>query len=332
MTTALEPIANVVADLRAGRVVNAIGNIRGAFGLTGGVGQASVFENSLVTAQRPQPVVDATPFYHDLLARRQVDVYGDFPCIVSPWDSAMICYQNEHGNVLVLQTTRRPWSAATWRLTPDVPRGSAWRTHNRVDWDRVKWIQETLVWAGWKSTSAVGVGPTGGPLHCFQAALYPDGDAADLHFVKLLPKTHPHFHDGEDPNPAFEMPQLTLMAALNFLNCKNVAIEEPQQTGRAQRRRLERLGVSVQHIVVRPIGKRHRSAAAGAVPLDGPVPLTHVRGHFAHYGPKYGKGLMFGKYEGRYWIPQFAYGRGEGDDEAAPTYELRPAMTAATTR
>jgi hypothetical protein len=40
------------------------------------------------------------------------------------------------------------------------------------------------------------------------------------------------------------------------------------------------------------------------------VPLTSVRGHFATYGQD-GRGLLFGKYAGRYWIPQHARGSAE---------------------
>ena len=38
------------------------------------------------------------------------------------------------------------------------------------------------------------------------------------------------------------------------------------------------------------------------------MPLTSVRGHFREYGDAYGKGLLFGKHEGRFFIPSFARG------------------------
>jgi hypothetical protein len=40
------------------------------------------------------------------------------------------------------------------------------------------------------------------------------------------------------------------------------------------------------------------------------VPLTSVVGHFARYGVD-GRGLLFGKYAGRFWIPQHARGKKE---------------------
>jgi hypothetical protein len=81
------------------------------------------------------------------------------------------------------------------------------------------------------------------------------------------------------------------------------------------------MGVQVQTIVVRPVGSRARSAATGAG--DGAAPLSTVRGHFSHYGPKYGKGLLFGKIAGRFWIPMQARS-GAGSDEPRKDYVLKP--------
>jgi len=73
--------------------------------------------------------------------------------------------------------------------------------------------------------------------------------------------------------------------------------------------------VEVQAIVVRSPGKRTAGGmrAVGA----GDTPLTSVRGHFAHYGPAYDRGLLFGRLAGKFWIPARAVAGG-GD------YVLRP--------
>lgn len=47
--------------------------------------------------------------------------------------------------------------------------------------------------------------------------------------------------------------------------------------------------------VARRIGEKRQSL--------GLMPVHTCRGHFAEYGPMFGKGLLFGKYEGRFWVP-----------------------------
>jgi hypothetical protein len=41
----------------------------------------------------------------------------------------------------------------------------------------------------------------------------------------------------------------------------------------------------------------------------GVMPVHSCRGHFSEYGPEFGKGLLFGKYEGRFWVPPHMKGR-----------------------
>jgi hypothetical protein len=96
-----------------------------------------------------------------------------------------------------------------------------------------------------------------------------------------------------------------VLGALNLGNCVNVELMEPKRS-RAESRRIERMGVRVSELHVRPISKSYRGKG-GAEPL-GTVPIHSVRGHFATYGPEYGRKLLFGKYAGRYWIPAHARG------------------------
>lgn len=110
----------------------------------------------------------------------------------------------------------------------------------------------------------------------------------------------------------------TVTHALEFLNCRNVEIVEPKRS-RAERRRIERTGKKVSVINVFGAGKSYRSKGSSE-PSDEGVPLTSVRGHFAEYGPKYGKGKLFGKIEGRFWIPQHA--RGTGDEPVKQEFKI----------
>lgn len=284
-----EPIAAVVADIRAGRVQHhAPDDI--------------VNMHLLAYAGLPQPVVDATAIYRGLLDRATrdgINLYDDFPSVASPWDDALVCYINEHDNVLVLQAHSQPWTGD--------PR---WETSNPIEWDQVRWLLETSVWIGGRGGTGKPI-PTQGPVHLFQHAVYGDGQPADMHWVALLGP-----HDEE----TWEMPLAVLNATLNFLACSNVEIAEPQRPFPV-RQRLRKTRVQVQTIVVRPPGKRR--AGGGIRPVDAlDAPLTSVRGHFARYGEAYGRGKLFGKYEGKFWVPAHARGAGEGD--GPKDYVLKP--------
>lgn len=281
-----EPIARVVADLRAGRVRT----------LTR---QTERFADSW----HPDPVVDATAIYHSLVARNDpIAIYEDHPCIAPPWDHAAICYVNEHGNVIVMCSL----------AGSDDQR---WDTAEPVDWDRVRWRLNTFLFIGGRG--ATGAMATLGPVHLWQYAIYDDGTPADLHWVQL---------EQRYPMEHWDMAHLVLLGALNFMNCRNVDIVDPIRP-RPEARRIARTGVVVHTINVFPIGRSARTqrAASGAG-----TPLTSVRGHFACYGPEYDRGLLFGKYAGRYWIAQHARGAAELG-ESSHDYVLHTDAARATT-
>jgi hypothetical protein len=183
-----------------------------------------------------------------------------------------------------------------------------------VEWDRVKWITHVFVYVGGSgrsfSTDERGSFPTSGPMHLWRFAIYENGEPGDLNWVQLNPSY---------PMERWDMAHLVVLGSLNFLNCKNVELVEPQRS-RAEQRRIERTGVRVQTINVFGIGKR--STAEGGKG-NGSLPLASVRGHFASYGEEHGRGLLFGKYSGRFWIPQHA--RGEKTvGETEQTFRLVP--------
>ena len=41
------------------------------------------------------------------------------------------------------------------------------------------------------------------------------------------------------------------------------------------------------------------------------MPRHVCRGHFAEYGPQFGKGLLFGKHAGRFFVPPHLKGKKE---------------------
>lgn len=283
-----EPIAAVVADLRAGHVRNPHRDNAGLF-------------TTALTRMADATVVDATPIYQSLVAKDDpVYLYEDHPCIAPPWESAAVCYVNEHGNVIVMETT-----------AVDIPkrdRRERWEPAQPVDWTDVRWVLDTFVWLGGRSPQA-GPVPTVGPVHMWRFAVLTSGEPADLRWVQLLPQ-YPMEH--------WDMAHLTLLGALNFCACRNVQIVEPLRP-RAERRRLARLDVKVHTISVFPVGRSTRSARMDSAGAG--TPLTSVRGHFAEYGVN-GKGLLFGKLAGRFWIPQHARGSADAG-QAKHEYVLR---------
>lgn len=105
-----------------------------------------------------------------------------------------------------------------------------------------------------------------------------------------------------------------LLLAFSFANTKNietVAIKAPHVLNCARVKRGKQPLVSYKVINVLPFGKVHSQQSRSLVSTGDGVAL-HIRaGHFARYGPKYNKGLLFGKHEGMYWIPQSLIGSPE---------------------
>lgn len=281
-----EAVGRVVADLKAGRCRNPVEG--------GRVGLRSGQEGT---------VVDATALYHSIVERDEpVALYEDHPCIAPPWPSFMVCYENEHGNVVIMhglvsdRATGNDW---TWD----------WRPECEVDEDRLRWRIDVIVYVGGRGKS--GPAPTTGPLHSWKFLVYDDGEPADLHWEQIVP---------EYPMENWDMAHLVVLGALNFMNCRNVDIVDPERP-RPERRRVERTGVTVHTINVFPTGKATRSPKGE--PLGGSTPLSSVRGHFAEYGVN-GKGLLFGKYAGRFWIAQHARGDTAAGDATGNDYRLVP--------
>ncbi len=296
-----EAIARVVADLRDGRVRPLVRD-------------EGLFACGLEMAQLKAKVVDATSIYESIVAKDEpIYIYEDHPSIAPPFTSAHVCYQNEHGNVIDMVACaldRRDDEDAraqtqiidTLETQRPLTQPKGWETAEPVDWARVRWTIDTLLWVGGRSHGKPF--PTAGPMHCWRFAVYDTGEPADLHWVDLVP---------DYPMENWDMAHLVLLGTLNFLNCRNVDLVEPTRP-RAQSRRLARTGVQVYELTVFPAGRSTRRGAGGGSGAG--VPLASVRGHFAHYGDccpgaHEPRGLAFGRLEGRFWIPQHARGNAE---------------------
>lgn len=317
-----EAIARVVSDIRKGVVKSA---------LTRDSVNAKTLYEMAVAFSGLGPVVDATPIYHALVDKAEpVDMYGDH-VIAPPWDFGSICYRNEHGNVIVMSNQAVDWhdtddnmpmDKESWRKVADSMErlvggtsNDRWDTDEPINWDDVRWTIDTFVWVGGRSGDGRSFG-TRGPVHLWRSAVYGDGTPADLHWVQLV-------HDY--PMKHWDMAHLVLLGAFTFCNTTNCEIAEPARP-RAEQKRVDRTGIRVSQIHVRPMGKTTRGEKR-LEPLD--LTARHgVRGHMAHYGDccpgrHDPKGKLFGKLQGRYWIPPHVRGNPE-HGEIVQGYTLEP--------
>lgn len=264
------------------------------------------------------PIVDLTAISEELSrGDKEIRVYEDHPCIAPPWDDAIFAWVGNTGRVRLIAMS------AADRTIPHTEEPARWEPHESsvFDWDTdVKWVLTFGFWldVGLRyqdDPNTIVQRVLSGPVHGWLVAVGHQGEPLDVHWIDL---PHENLVIGErNGDPAkplkeaeFQFMQTSLihvLQALNFLNCSNVDITEPKRP-RAERRRIERTGVHVHELTVYPRGTSTRSLKGES--LHG-TPLHSVRGHFSEYGPKYNKGLLFGKYEGRFWVPQHARGSAE---------------------
>lgn len=319
MSDSSEAIAKVVADLRKRRVTDRY-DVKPPEGMWLALGDAIV--------------VDSTALYHDLQKRTGVMLYEDHR-VCPVWPNSLIGYLNEHGNAIVMHTIaidRKEYDNTEWerqvglwadmRTSPEV--GHPWETNqdHEIDWDRVRWVYNITVFAGGRTDykgPSIPV-PTVGPCHMFRMAVYPDGEISDIRWIAFDAKEDLPEDDGPDgyrigelrvldpTGERWDMAQLVALGTLNLGNCVNVELREPKRP-RAEQRRISRIGVEVSEIHVRSISASYRGKGKEPVAF-GSVPLHSVRGHFAEYGTN-GRGKLFGKLSGRFWIPAHARGSSE---------------------
>jgi hypothetical protein len=108
-----------------------------------------------------------------------------------------------------------------------------------------------------------------------------------------------------------------------ILGIKNIVLEDQKIEDRSLTKRLLKMRGSGQAVyktlVVQKPGTQYKGSPG--LPL-GAMPFHGVRGHVRDYGPKYGKGLLFGKYEGRFLIPPHTRGD-EANGVVDKDYEVR---------
>lgn len=143
--------------------------------------------------------------------------------------------------------------------------------------------------------------------------LYPDSPAVELELSPdiqdwLLGQEDVEARRGEIDgilsNSAF-----VVLFAFALMGCKNVhhvEVDERAKLNRQQIRAREREKqpfITYKILEVKPLRSMKTSAAEPDNEEDGRITRMHwVAGHFAEYGPEYGKGLLFGRIAGRFFI------------------------------
>lgn len=305
-----EAIAKVVTDLRTGRV--RLGSLAGQGyerfpNVAEGIARSreahtKVIETSAGIAAT-SPVVDVTAVFNQIMAdNKRADLYGDHKA-APPWWDALLAYTNTFGNVYVIQIIA---ADAEWR--PDHQDPIRWKSENPMDWDRVKWVLDGQLFLGGRNGGGDPV-PTTGPIYAWDLAVYADGEIADIRWTDMGTSQEVDRHTNA---------MLVLLKTLDLANCVNVQICEPDRP-RHQARRLARTGVAISEIHVKPISKSYKGKGT---PMSADVPLHQVRGHFATYGEG-GRGKLFGRLTGRYFIPAHVRGSRE-HGQVEQTYIVEP--------
>jgi len=104
----------------------------------------------------------------------------------------------------------------------------------------------------------------------------------------------------------------SLMMAISFMHCRNVTVVKEGPPPALSRKHERRTGRPLLRYHVLKIDHMKRVLEReGHASTDGLKKALHIcRGHFATYGTE-GKGLLFGKHAGRYWIPMHTRGNPE---------------------
>lgn len=291
-----EDIAQAVADIRAGRIHWT------------DVPEPFLKAIQLLVTASSMEVVDATAIRNQAVTKSH-KIYDDF-FLAPPFEHFAVGYNTPMDNTVIVTMHTREKTELPWE--PE----AKWEPAEPVDWDRVRWVTQAYLWVGGHHRGQRV--PMMGPVHAWLWAIYEDGVPADVRWIVIVEGEGP---DGTPPEQRWMLPGIVAMSAVNFLNCRNVQIVEPTRP-RAERRRIAKLGVSVKTLNVYPVSRRTASDSSRVRGNQG-VPLTHVRGTFHHYGPEWGKELLFGKIAGRFWVPSHARGE-RALGESRHRYVLHP--------
>lgn len=197
--------------------------------------------------------------------------------------------------------------------------------------DEVRWVTRNTIFYEYERGASPKLTR---PLAIGSYTLYitPEGEQHPLSKrnlqVEYFWRTDPEREDGEDEiayqgrrAEAWDEMKRTLgsfarlvllpsLLATTFLHCRNTGLvpddSVSEKVRRAYRRRKKRPMVEFKVLDITGTTKQLRTAGAEDTREgSGLKRALHIRrGHFKHYGAKYGKGKLFGRYEGMFWTPE----------------------------
>jgi hypothetical protein len=271
------------------------------------------------------PVIVATNVYeYCRTITDELDLYADLPCAAPPFDEVWLEYNQRNGIQVGLEARASNANAGRFivgqpkpvevgsngytRLSPypGEPDLGMWLSDNLPDqaaWDQVRWLWTVHFY------QSDGRRWVFGPLTTLSAALDEWGALLDLTYQFLVPAG---VTDASVLQAMALTPMQIFLTTINLMQCANVRtvyVDPPAALSRKHRRKghlnrdLVRYGVLQLGWEGPAERSRHRSK-----PSQGVVGSHIVRGSIHHYGnccPRRHppKGLYFGKYEGRIWVP-----------------------------
>lgn len=241
----------------------------------------------------------------------------DFPCIVPPWPN--IWLEWEHPNRIRLKGKLheikgdRLGKFAVLVLTQEDPKSSLipeakWRTefHCFYPYQRFPFIGSFQYFIDEKGNGIV-------------KQIQAEGDEVKYYLPRQLSPDYIPYASTQGLSPAEFMQHMEaafvwpIWLAFSFCHCKNITLKEhaPNKKESAHHRRLHGMPLTKYYTLeIDPMKKILQSE--GNIEANGLKKALHIcRGHFAEYGPDFGKGKLFGKHEGRFWIPQHMKGSSE---------------------
>jgi len=245
------------------------------------------------------PVFEVTNV-HRYTMTKYIDIFKDWPCLMLPIDMMWMEYNRG--------STRNPTHVGAMLMRNDEAINDPHKFGYADDVrERGKYAISLSVYFadGYRAF---------GPVGMFDVAM--DAQGAPLDFK------YSHMDIGAIGNPDMTPEELMLTKiapfyqALAFMHCKNMRFvkeaPEPKVSKKWEKKHGEPLA-KWNTLIIDPLRDTLQREKRGSV-RTGPSSLHIARGHFAEYGPEFTKpdgspkGKLFGKYEGRFWVPQHTRG------------------------
>lgn len=254
---------------------------------------------------------------------QSVDKYAswritDFPNLAPPFDNLWLEFSGDcYMPLLAGVSSAQPYHSIGCFLTAVDLDGLAEKPQyvapylSASEWQSARWIINGIVaHQGSKSDPAIArasfayvVGPDGSLFL---------GDSKPQFRARLFAKQGQDWNK-EEASYMVAFPRSFLypcFLAISFLHCKNVTLtanDPPPKLNKAREKRGKKPLVRYYTLNIEPMKEVLRRE--GQIEKTGLKKALHIcRGHFAQYGDAYGKGKLFGKYEGQFWMPMHVRG------------------------